>query len=378
MAAADEVPDVLVAHVGDHRLQLGVLAEEVLADVGAVLRLEVLVLAVDGLLHALEQDAVRVLGEQPVPAGAPDHLDDVPARPAEDRLQLLDDLAVAAHRAVEALQVAVDDEDQVVEVLAAGERDGAEALRLVGLAVAQERPDPAARGVGDAAALQVLEEAGLVDRHDGPEAHRDGRELPVVRHQPGVRVGAEPAAVHLLAEPQQLLLAEPALDEAAGVEAGRAVALHEDEVAAVVLGRGVPEVHEADVVERGRRLEARDVAAELRALLVGPQDDGERVPADVGADPVLDRAVARVPRLAVGRDGVDVGRVRRVGHRRAPAARPADQLIQQVRGAVLPLDLDHPLEALQPLPGLDGIGVGRPVHASPLPLGAIAPGRARC
>ena len=51
---------------------------------------------------------------------------------------------------------------------------------------------------------------------------------------------------------------------------------------------------------------------------------------------------------------------------------------QQVRGAVLPLDLDHPLEALQPLPGLDGIGVGRPVHASPLPLGAIAPGRARC
>src|SRR3712207_7423764 len=45
--------------------------------------------------------------------------DDVPARAAEDRLELLDDLPVAAHGAVEALQVAVDDEDEVVELLAA-------------------------------------------------------------------------------------------------------------------------------------------------------------------------------------------------------------------------------------------------------------------
>ena len=49
---------------------------------------------------------------------APDHLDHVPAGAAEIGFQLLDDLAVAAHRAVEALQVAVDDEDQVVEPLA--------------------------------------------------------------------------------------------------------------------------------------------------------------------------------------------------------------------------------------------------------------------
>ena len=61
--------------------------------------------------------------------------------PRKIAFQLLDDLAVAAHRAVEPLQVAVDDEDQVVELLAAGQRDGAQALGLVGLAVAQERPD---------------------------------------------------------------------------------------------------------------------------------------------------------------------------------------------------------------------------------------------
>src|SRR4028119_2233289 len=54
-----------------------------------------------------------------------------------------------------------------------------------------------------------------------------------------------------------------------GVEAGRAVPLDEDEVAAVVLAGGVPEVHEAGVVEGRRRLEAGDVAAQLRALLAG-------------------------------------------------------------------------------------------------------------
>ena len=91
------------------------------------------------------------LGQQLVPARAPDHLDDVPAGAAEVAFELLDDLAVAAHRAVEALQVAVDDEDEVVELLAAGERDGAEAFRLVHLAVAAEHPDIAVLGVGEAA-----------------------------------------------------------------------------------------------------------------------------------------------------------------------------------------------------------------------------------
>src|SRR3712207_8353317 len=55
--------------------------------------------------------------------------DDVPPRAAEDRLELLDDLPVAAHGAVEALQVAVDDEDEVVELLAARHRDRAQRLR---------------------------------------------------------------------------------------------------------------------------------------------------------------------------------------------------------------------------------------------------------
>ena len=75
--------------------------------------------------------------------------------PRKSRLQFLHDLAVAAHRPVEPLQVAVDDEDQVVELLAAGERDRAERFRLVHLAVAAEHPDLARLGVGKPAAVQI-------------------------------------------------------------------------------------------------------------------------------------------------------------------------------------------------------------------------------
>ena len=328
MAAADQRPDLVVGPAGDHGGELGILAEEVLTDIRAVLRLEVLILAVDHLFHALEQNAGRVGGDQLVPTRAPQHLDDVPAGAAEDALQLLDDLAVAAHRPVEALQVAVDDEHQIVEMLAPAQRDGAQALGLVALAVAEEGPDLAVGGLGQAAAVQVLEETGLVDRHQRAQAHRDGRELPVVRHQPWMRIGAQPVAVHLLAELEQALLAQAALDEAACVDARRAMALDVDQVAAMTLGGRVPEMHEAGIIEQGRGLEARNVPAQLRALLVGAQDDRQRIPADVAADPVLDRPVAGMGRLAIGRDRVEVGRIGRIGHRRALAARLVHQLVE--------------------------------------------------
>ena len=115
MPAAAKRPDLGVGPVLDQLGGFRVLAEEMLADVGAVARLEGLVVAVDGLVHQLPQLARVVLLEQLVPARAPDQLDDVPAGAAEGALQLLDDLAVAPHRPVEPLQVAVDDEDQVVE-----------------------------------------------------------------------------------------------------------------------------------------------------------------------------------------------------------------------------------------------------------------------
>ena len=141
VAAEPQLLQLLVGEVLDHLEQPRIGAEEVLAHVGAVFDGVLLVLAVDDLAHALDEQAVVIGGEERIPVAAPDHLDDVPAGAAEDRLELLDDLAVAAHRAVEALQVAVDDEDQVVELFARRQADRAERLGLVGLAVAEERPD---------------------------------------------------------------------------------------------------------------------------------------------------------------------------------------------------------------------------------------------
>src|SRR5207245_8431497 len=122
VAAARQLLDLLIRQVGDESEQLGVPAEKVLADVRPRLDGVLLHLAVDDFAHPFDEEARRILGEQRVPVAAPDNLDDVPAGAAEGGLEFLDYLAIAADRAVEALQVAIDDEDQVVELFAAGER----------------------------------------------------------------------------------------------------------------------------------------------------------------------------------------------------------------------------------------------------------------
>ncbi len=141
-------------------------------------------------------------GSQPEP---PDDLDDVPARSAELRLELLDDLAVASHRSVQALEVAVDDEGQVVQVLLRGDVQRAARLDLIHLAVAEERPGVLLGGVLQAAVVEVPVEGGLLDRVDRADAHGDGGgELPEVLHRARVRVRRHAALVgELLAEPVQ-------------------------------------------------------------------------------------------------------------------------------------------------------------------------------
>jgi hypothetical protein len=145
MAAAVQAPDFLIRHVGDHLLGLGILAEEMLARIRAALGFEVLVLAVHALFHqALEQSLLIAL-EQRIPARAPHHLDDIPAGAQERRLEFLDDLAVAAHRSIEALQIAIDHEDQVVEFLAHRHGQRAHRFGLVHFAIAQGTPRPCDR-----------------------------------------------------------------------------------------------------------------------------------------------------------------------------------------------------------------------------------------
>jgi hypothetical protein len=346
----------------DHGLELGVLAEEMLADVGPVAGGVVLILAVDALLHALLQKPAGIAGNERVPVGSPDDLDDVPARAAEHGLQLLDDLAVAAHRAVQALEVAVHDEDEVVELLARRQADGAEGFGLVGLAVADEGPYLAALGRQEPAIIEVAHEARLIDRHDGRKPHRHRGALPEVRHEPGAGIGRQPGPERLLAKAPEIIFLDTSLDEGTGVDPRRRVALDEHEIAPVRLARGMEKVIESDVVKRRAGGEARDVSAEPGVLAVGLDHHGHRVPADDGADAPLD---GRVPRRALflgNGDGVEIGGVRGIRQVGPAAPRLVDESLDEEVGALGALALDHGFERLHPLSGFFWVLVGPLCH----------------
>ena len=171
VAAPLEAPDVGVGDVVHQRLGAGVAAEEVLTHVGAVVGLVGLEVPVGGGVHQVHQRGVFVSVQQHVPLAAPDHFDDVPARASEEGLEFLDDLAVTAHRSVEALQVAVHHEGQIVESFVGRDLDLPAALRLVHLSVAEERPHMLIGGVLDTAVMQVVVEPGLEDGVHRAQTH---------------------------------------------------------------------------------------------------------------------------------------------------------------------------------------------------------------
>ena len=108
----------------DHLQQSRVRAEKILAEIGSTFDEVFLILPIADFAQTLHQQAVAIVLDEAVPVRAPDYFDDVPSGAAENRFQFLDDLAVATHRSVEALQVAIHYEDQVVEPFARGQRDG--------------------------------------------------------------------------------------------------------------------------------------------------------------------------------------------------------------------------------------------------------------
>ncbi len=361
VAAAAQRPDVGVAHLRHHLQGLRVAAEEMLAHEGAVVGLEGLVVAVQRVEHQLAQRAVLVARQQRVPVASPKQLDHVPAGAAEVAFQLLHDLAVAAHRAVQPLQVAVDDEHQVVELLASGQADRTQALGLVHLAVSAEHPDLALGRVGDAARMQVLQEARLVDGHQRPQAHRHRGELPELRHQLRVRIAGQALAVHLLAEVEHLLLGDAPFHEGARIDAGCAVALDVQQVAAVAFAVGMPEMVEAGGEHVRQGGEGTDVPAQVAAVgrieAVGLDHQRHRVPAHVGAQPAFELQVARAALLFFRLDGVDVARVGRERHVDAALAGLLDQLLEQVVGASAALGLDDRSQSVQPFAGFLNVQV---------------------
>src|SRR5262245_30689389 len=215
--------ELFVGKTLDHFQQARVCAEEMFAEIGARFGRVFLALAVDDFAHAFDEQTLAILGEQRVPIAAPYHLDDVPPRASERGLQFLDDVAVAAHGAVQPLQVAVDDEDQIVEPLARGKRNRPQRLRLVHLTVAQKGPDLGVVRLLQSAVFEIAIKARLIYGHDRAESHRDRRELPKIGHQPRVRIRRQTAArLQLAPEVAQMLLRDAPFQKARAYTPGEA------------------------------------------------------------------------------------------------------------------------------------------------------------
>ena len=310
VAATLERIDVLERHVRHQCAQLRIELEEMRLIVGAIVGTEGLVLPVGGFREPSQQRVMRVAREQRIPIRAPEHLDDVPPRTGEQAFEFLDDLAIAAHGAIEALQVAIDDEGQIVELLARRQGQGAHRFGLIHFAIAEHAPDVPRGGVGQIAIGEVAHEARLVDGVDGTDTHRAGGHLPEIGHQPGMRVGAKTAATDFLAEMRQLLLAQPSLEKRARIDTGRRVRLEKHQVAIVAFAIGAKEMIETDLEDLRGGGVAGHVSTKFTVGLVGAYHHRQRVPAKYRGNALLERDIARMHGLLLERDGISVGGIR--------------------------------------------------------------------
>jgi hypothetical protein len=246
--------ELFVGKMLDHLEQAGIGSEEVLPEVSAALDEIFLILTVADLAHAPDQQTVAIAADQGIPVAAPDDLDDVPASATENGLKFLNDLAIPTNRAVQTLQIAVHDEDQIIEPFARSQRYGAQGLGLIHFAVAEKGPDFAVGGQLQPTIFEIADEPGLVDRLDGTQSHGNSGELPEIRHEPGVRIRREAAAgFQFTTKVLQFLAGYAAFEIGASVHAGGGMALEIDEIAVASLGLGTQEMVKCDLVKSGRR-----------------------------------------------------------------------------------------------------------------------------
>jgi hypothetical protein len=111
----------------------------------------------------------------------------------------------------------------------------------------------------------------------------------------------------------------------------------------------MPEVIEADIVQRGGGSETGDVPAQFGGLLIGAQYHGRCIPAHVGADAVFEFVIAGRTFLLAGWNRVDVGGICAVGKVSAGAPRFLDQLLEDEMRSFRPFVLQYAVERVQPL-----------------------------
>ncbi len=354
VAAALQPVDVLVRHVRDELLQFRILAEKGLAVEAAVGRRVFLEFAVDGFVQSLEDHVVAIAREQRVPVRTPHDLDDIPAGAGEQPFEFLHDRSVAAHRAVESLQVAVDDEDQVIEPFARRHRQPGDGFGFVHLAVADEAPDLARLGLKNVAVFEIAHEARLVDRRDRAQAHRSGGELPEPGHQPRMAIRRQALAAGFAAIVVEVLFGEPAFHVRAGIDAGRGVRL---EINSVAILAGAEEMVVADFEQIRGRSVGRDVAAEFGIRAIGAYHHRQCIPAYQRGNARLDFRIAGKLRLVSERHRICIGRVQHRRHRHAHHARVVQQLSQHEGRPLRAFVLDDGIEGIQPFLGLDRVEI---------------------
>ena len=306
VAAAVQGPNLLVSPVGNQRRGLRIFTEEVLAHICAVFGFEGLVIAVNGFFHQLDQLTAGVFTQQLIPTTAPDNLDNVPACTREDAFQFVDDFAVTRYRAIKTLQVTVDNEDQVVQLLAGGDGDRTFRFRLVHLTVAQESINGLFGGVFQTTVFQIFQEFSLINCPDWAQTHRNGRELPEFRHQFRVRIRGQTFTVNFLTEIVHLLFSQTTFQESTRIHARRDVALEVHQIAAILLVACAEEVVEAHFVEGCGRLEGSHVATQFEIFFRCAQNGHDRVPADRRTDTTFQIQITRVFRFIFNGNSVDV------------------------------------------------------------------------
>ena len=140
VAAALQRPNLIVGPVLNHCLGPRIATKEVLTNVCAIICAEGLVVAIQSFVHQVNKRVILIRGQELVPTATPDDLDNVPTRTLKEGFEFLDDLAIAANRAIKALQVTVHDESQVIQALLRGKLKHATRFGLVHFTIAQEGP----------------------------------------------------------------------------------------------------------------------------------------------------------------------------------------------------------------------------------------------
>ena len=162
MTTTWQVDQFFVGEVGHHLAQAWVWTKEILANVCTALNGQALEFAINGGVEFVQQHTVNIFGEKFVPLGSENDFDDIPSGTTEHSFKFLNDFAVTSHRAIESLQVAVHNKDQVVQMFACGERNRAKGFWFVCFAVTQKCPYATLRCVVYLTALQITIETCVI------------------------------------------------------------------------------------------------------------------------------------------------------------------------------------------------------------------------